>query len=884
MVSSSKILTVSYGTFSCTAEGFEDPLDVVKETTHFFRGVVRDDRFFGAEPPQFDPEMAAEILQAQLAPSHGEGQLTLGNPYGTATGSSGASSGAMSAALAAGPTIQRGPPDAAGAQRAPQTATPGDPSRRVSEPETSDSDDAPVHQDVTTEVLAALARQDRWGHDEPGHDEPGRLAEPDIATAADDQREAQTTDRLRHGTEERAPDSIASLVASGNIADDRPDDLILLETGAAPMAPAQGLADPDTVSDKLQRIRAVVARGDTPAAPADAADAPADNLFAGSGPEIDLETGDYTSPYADDIEDETVLDAPFEADRDAAPARVIGDDLTGDMPPDDESDMGLFDEDQGVADEELGGADHAQDDRDAAEAAPHADAFWADELAEDDGDEDLFSDVDLAEGAVPGTPLGHAAEWPSETGTRRAAPVPPAAGPDGPLRPRARVIKVKRTAFDAAVARGLIAPDDADGADTVSSLSSEDEDDLARELEAVRAELQAGFAQAWDDDDTPTERAEENVAPPRHAETGDDWLLGEGWEDDLDEDMTEAAPADAPRQAGAMLREQAPVPPDGTPAAQAPMPVTEQVGAPMTPSLTEAVSQIVAGAEDDDFGTARHGAPDTAQDDLDNMAVATGDDGDTDENRSLSVTAHLARMAQEDVRKAIKMSSPGRVMLTETSVEDNDASRILDETNSQLREPEGNRRRSAIAHLRAAVAATRADRRLGRKKDAEKASEPYREDLADVVRPRRPEAPAVHTDRPVDQTRAAPLKLVAEQRVDSARVSTRPRRVRVADIDEDTGDSDSGFAEYADSVGARDLPELLEAAAAYMSFVERREQFSRPQLMTKVRQAEQSESSREDRLRTFGQLLREGKIEKTRGGRFTASERISFKPDARAAG
>ena len=66
--------------------------------------------------------------------------------------------------------------------------------------------------------------------------------------------------------------------------------------------------------------------------------------------------------------------------------------------------------------------------------------------------------------------------------------------------------------------------------------------------------------------------------------------------------------------------------------------------------------------------------------------------------------------------------------------------------------------------------------------------------------------------------------------------------------------------------------------------VEGREQFSRPQLMTKVRQAEASESSREDRLRSFGQLLREGKIEKTRGGRFTASERISFKPDARAAG
>ena len=72
------------------------------------------------------------------------------------------------------------------------------------------------------------------------------------------------------------------------------------------------------------------------------------------------------------------------------------------------------------------------------------------------------------------------------------------------------------------------------------------------------------------------------------------------------------------------------------------------------------------------------------------------------------------------------------------------------------------------------------------------------------------------------------------------------------------GEGDDSFAEYAESVGARDLPELLEAAAAYMSFVERHEQFSRPQLMTKVRQVETEESSREDRLRSFGQLLREG--------------------------
>ena len=103
MVSSSKILTVSYGTFSCTAEGFDDPLGVVKDTTHFFRGVVHEDRFFGAEPPRFDPELAAELLTAQLASEAGEGHLTLRNPYG----GNGASVGAMGAALAAGPAAAR---------------------------------------------------------------------------------------------------------------------------------------------------------------------------------------------------------------------------------------------------------------------------------------------------------------------------------------------------------------------------------------------------------------------------------------------------------------------------------------------------------------------------------------------------------------------------------------------------------------------------------------------------------------------------------------------------------------------------------------------------------------------------------------------------------
>ena len=69
-----------------------------------------------------------------------------------------------------------------------------------------------------------------------------------------------------------------------------------------------------------------------------------------------------------------------------------------------------------------------------------------------------------------------------------------------------------------------------------------------------------------------------------------------------------------------------------------------------------------------------------------------------------------------------------------------------------------------------------------------------------------------------------------------------------------------------------------------MSFVEGWEQFSRPQLMTRVKQVSTSGFNREDGLRTFGQLLREGKIEKTSGGRFTASEQINYRPAHSVAG
>lgn len=252
--------------------------------------------------------------------------------------------------------------------------------------------------------------------------------------------------------------------------------------------------------------------------------------------------------------------------------------------------------------------------------------------------------------------------------------------------------------------------------------------------------------------------------------------------------------------------------------------------------------------------------------------------------------------------------SRGRHLTDVSGQTDADMSRLMDEAQNQLNEPGGSRRRQAIAHLRAAVAATKAEKSAGGTEEKRDAAEAYRDDLASVVRP----VPSVDAPkgaaRASDEDRkrdAAPLKLVAEQRVDAApveaaapaeetpRVPVRPRRVSAVDSTDREVKADqptlastdaSSFSEFAENVGAHQLPEILEAAAAYLTFVEGHDVFSRPMVMRMVTSMDEQVFTREDSLRGFGQLLRENKIEKVSGGRFTASEEIRFKPEDRAAG
>jgi hypothetical protein len=110
----------------------------------------------------------------------------------------------------------------------------------------------------------------------------------------------------------------------------------------------------------------------------------------------------------------------------------------------------------------------------------------------------------------------------------------------------------------------------------------------------------------------------------------------------------------------------------------------------------------------------------------------------------------------------------------------------------------------------------------------------------------------------------------------------------LSDEDEDDDDlsnvfdDSKGFVEFVERVGANGFEQILEASAAYIAGIEGRPHFSRPQLMRHLTAVIPPGSfQREDGLRSFGTLLREGRIAKVRRGQFTVSEESRYLAEAR---
>ena len=796
MVSSNKILTVSYGTFSCTLEGFDNSFDTMKAIAEYFRDLAQDDRYFGAEPPTPDAEMLARIAEREIA-RRVEARFEKGNlvlrpsddvepPRGDVAPQSSKDAALEVATAGVAATALAVATQTAEAQAFAPNAEEDDIAFDIADVTMAEDDMAEDHS-----AEEAIAHEDIT------------LDLSDLAIGDDELDDVSLTEQVMSDAEDEtdAETSIDDLIAAQSAREER-------TVADREMAPAQTDMAPvvsDSVAEKLQRIRAVVASKSQPTPEY------IEDEHAMSGPE-----GDGTDENdAIDMAGTAALDDNLFTDTIAA---VVADELDMD---DEDSFLPETDYDHDYDDEE----------EDVALAAVRQD--------------DAQRELELL---------------------------------------RAKIAELEAQAAAAARAPEPAAEEDDDEPELVAELD-DDED----EFEDDDAELLSNEDDEYDDDDLFTDEEDDEV----HAHSNP--LVLENAVSDADEEDEDEAAGPQPLIARVGKAKRADVEAaiasgrleayedededededDAAPVFEI-KPVPGLEDSSLTPEQEAELARELADLhaeidEDDDW-------------DFD-------DDDDDDDAPILSEADEVAATA--NIRKAVKLTSPGRAMLTDTSIEEDgeNVERLADKTDTEMEEPEGNRRRSAIAHLRAAVAATKADRILGFGKKTVNEEEPYREDLADAVRPRRPKVTETRSARPAP-VRPAPLKLVAEQRIDvdadESATPVRPRRVmrsiEAVETAEGKRSDDKGFAEFAESQGANTLPELLEAAAAYMSFVEGKDQFSRPQLMTKLLQAEGEASSREERLRSFGQLLRDGKIEKKGGGRFAASDSIGFKPDARAAG
>lgn len=235
-----------------------------------------------------------------------------------------------------------------------------------------------------------------------------------------------------------------------------------------------------------------------------------------------------------------------------------------------------------------------------------------------------------------------------------------------------------------------------------------------------------------------------------------------------------------------------------------------------------------------------------------------------------------------DTASSDEISDSLRHQIISDPDQDGTVERLLAETDTQLKEQGAQRRQSALSHLKAAVAATLADR-IGTMRRAPETppsvppeeADNSAEDIAHADAPAPSEAPIE------DDGMVAPLVLVPQARIDqsSSDDAVRPRRITRSALSsqDDMRAQDTGFATYVGSVGATELRDLLEAAAAYLSSVEGKSYFSRPEVMHLVMRHDRDHSfSREDSLRGFGDLLRDGTIEKVSRGQFAISTASRF--------
>lgn len=761
MIGASKILTVSYGTFSCTLEGFDEPFNTMKAIAEYFRDLAAEDRYFGAEPPTPDAAMLHRIAEREIQ-RRVEAKIQDNGVILRA----GDADAAAAVEIAPSPTVAAAPAISATGE------TVADRLSRLRAAQTGISAESAAALAPSVQHVSQAAARDTDSYSEDEHADDAlvsvvALGKPAVAMAiqaapapqfADDVQDFDIAEDLQAD-----PADFDDLATDADFASD--------DAFAAAMPVDQSYdtaADEALLADLLPEDEPVSQSDDLPEAIA-MADQADDDMLASVGALIadnDHVATDAASAVADLIDD-AVIDTPYADD---------------DLPT-------------GAAD----AIETAVETADLIENTDYAAKFAELDFDGDDQDQDiLLASLAALEEQAAADPI----EPPAALETAAAEPeisresnveVEESPAADKIQRARARVIKIRRVDIATAAAPVQAAPS--------SLLSPEAEADLQAELAALEAE---GHAQP--------------VAPRVIA----------------------------------------------------PRPVRHIAVRPAEPAAPE---------------------PETEAD--------------------------LPPPSQADGRK-----------LLESQNEDDAVSRLLAQANVAMDGEDNRRRHAAIAHLKAAVAATEAERQMnalhpGGKPAATDRQDVYRSDLESVVRSKPAEArAAANAERPT------PLVLVSEQRIDRPKpaaptvlpiataaataprvvMPTRPRRITsgtaslsaVQDDDTLLGGSDDfdedetlapeeanlfaegqSFAEFAEKLGAHTLSDLLEASAVYCAQVLGRPQFTRPLVMRQLEVLPDGAThSREDFMRVFGTLMRQGRIAKVKRGQFAVTDRSPLLAEA----
>ncbi|CTQ48440.1 hypothetical protein [Jannaschia donghaensis] len=811
MVPANKILTVAYGTFSCTLEGFDDPFSTMTDIAEYFRDLAADDRFFGAEPPT--PDMAMLRTIAETRAKHAvtaqpeDGGITLRPTEMPAAAALTAAFDASDAAQTDVPALAAGLADTMA--------------------------DA-VAEDETPE-MAVVAEADVDDVDD--HDDA--VETPDIE---EHDAEEQVKDASVHQTEDDATkvdgdDVPAAFMDRTRTPDDQTD-----------------MEQDDGVAAKLARIRGVV-EADRQASTVYQEDEHADDMIADP---VDMAEDTLVAAFAADALDDAPVADTDQDDADGVMTEgedTLAADLSAILAP--EVDAGTTLETEAVIQEDVAVVEE-------------------------------ISVEETVTAAVPGPEEVEAAPAPDDT---KAEEVAPAASGQPLQQRRIRVRKVRRMRAAAAAA----------AAETAAQEASAQQNAVDEEVAAAAEVVETSVGPATDEIAAPMESEVENdVAATRNVASDEDVVSDENVSSDEDEAEDElisdlaAIEAELTRDATGADETT-----DDTTDEDADISDEDDLMAEL--AAIRADEPDTFDVEEDDIVASIFG--DDAEDSLDpdvTMALNTAEDLEYDfadaEDAKVETTEEdeVATDVEEIVGDADEATDveAETVNAAEVDGEDKgsvpsapDMERLFAATDSRLSGEDTSRRHANISHLKAAVAARRADGPIADKEDTE--TDAYRADLASTVRPRR-SAPSVETaERTPRPERPAPLVLVSEQRVEDAPAAdadpVQPRRAQQQTAEKEAQDvalaGAEDFEAFASDVGASELSDILEAAAVYSAKVMGQDNFSRPRLLHLAAEAVEN-MSREDGLRGFGQLLRDGTIRKVSRGTFALATDSRYAEEA----